>query len=233
MMGATARNLLPRQPDQSDVHLHIGCWLFEPDLGDPTDPTNGGPTSNLVQLVRRVPQVFGVPEGRYRVDVRPFGTPPGTPNTNPAFEGSAEWSAEEFTTLRFESTVRKNRHAVPMATSYDLMPMRQGAARNFPPELEWINKDFWVTGENPAAPRYIDVARYIQTPPRPINGKPVTIWHNSPMLHVPRAEDWAPNGRSNYPQVALTAWTGFTLRPRNLFDSTPLFNPPPEPEPQE
>ncbi len=233
-VGGTARNLLPRQADNSDVHLHVGCWVFEPDLGDPTNPKEGGPKSNVVQLVRRMPLVYREPgslhDGRYRVDVRPFGTPPGSPLTTPALEGSAEWVPEEFTTLRIESTVRKNRHPKPLASAYDLMPIRSGTVRHFPQELEAANKDFWVTGEVPTTPRYFEVTRYVQNPPRAIDKKPVVVFHNSPLLHVPRAEDLAPNGVSNYPHVALTSWTGFTLRPRNLFDSTPLFEAVPEPE---
>src|SRR5205807_9884686 len=37
-LGPTGRNIFNRQDDQGDTHLHIGCWRFEPDLGDPTVP---------------------------------------------------------------------------------------------------------------------------------------------------------------------------------------------------
>ena len=53
----------------------------------------------------------------------------------------------------------------------------------------------------------------------------LTVWHSSPVLHSIRAEDLGPDGVSNWNGVALTSWSGFALRPRNLFDSTPLYTP--------
>ena len=58
---------------------------------------------------------------------------------------------------------------------------------------------------------------------RTLKGHPVTIWHNSPLLHLPRAEDFGTDGVSSGRGAAITAWSSFILRPRNLFDSTPLY----------
>lgn len=41
-IGPTGRNIYDRRPDHGDTHLHIGCWRFEPDLGDPTAPPSLG-----------------------------------------------------------------------------------------------------------------------------------------------------------------------------------------------
>ena len=224
-LGATGRNLRPLQRDESDCHLHIGCWMYQPDLGDPTNPDLGGPAHNVVQLVSRLPANPGVANGKFKIDRRPFGTPPCTELDKPALEGAAVWVPEEFTTLRVESAVRKNGNPIPQATSYDLVPIRYGSVRNIQPLYEFANKDFWVTaGTTGPETRFSNVPSYVADPPRPIDRTPVTVWHNSPALHMHRAEDFAPNGVSNYPHVAITAWTGFMLKPRNLFDSTPLFN---------
>jgi len=226
-LGATARNLRPRQPDGSDVHLHVGCWMFEPDLGDPTNPDAGGPEHNVVQLVRRVPVNPGREDGKFKVERRPFGTPPCTEPDKPALEGPADWVAEEFTTLRVESTVRKNNNPTPQPTSYDLVPVRTGSMRHIQPVFEFANHDFWVTagGTGPES-RYVEVPSYVGNPPRPVDRTPVTVWHNAAALHVPRAEDFAVDGVSNFPNGAVAAWAGFLLKPRNLFDSTPLFTAP-------
>ena len=53
-----------------------------------------------------------------------------------------------------------------------------------------------------------------------------TIWLCAPALHVARTEDFGTeNGTDNYRGVAITNWTGFILKPRDLFDGTPLYTP--------
>ena len=220
-LGATAHNLLPLQQNQGDIHLHVGCWRFDPDMGDPvTGAAFGGPEQNLVQIVRRLPRTPDVPDGRYYQDVQPFGAG----RDGIAREGFALWRPEEFTTLRIESTVRKNGNPVPHPTAYDLTPIRNGSVRNFPAEYDFVNKDFWVTWTDPSHTTFVRVADYAQGR-RPLEKHTLTVWHNAPLLHSIRAEDLGPDGVSNWNGVALTSWSGFMLRPRNLFDSTPLFAP--------
>jgi hypothetical protein len=220
-LGATAHNLLRFQPDQRDTHLHVGCWRFDADLGDPTGgPALGGPEQNVVQVVRRLPRTRDVPDGKFYLDVQPFGAE----RDGVAREGFALWRAEEFTTLRIESTVRKNGNPSPHATAYDLLPVRNGSVRNFPAEYDFVNKDFWVTLTEPQQTTFTQVPTYAADR-RPIDKQPVTVWHNAPLLHSVRAEDLGPDGVTNWTGVALTSWTGFTLRPRNLFDSSPLYTP--------
>ncbi len=218
-LGATARNHSARHADGNDVHLHVGCWMFDPELTDPKAPDAGGVPQNRYSLVRRLPRSPGVANGLFRIDVRPFGASA----KGPALEGSALWLPEEFTVLRVESATRTNGNGQP--TAYDLVPVRHGSVRNFPTAgFDWVNKDFWVTHRVKGPARYIQVPSYVGKPPRPLEGKPITVWHNSALLHVPRAEDFGPDGRSNGMGVALTSWASFVLKPRNLFDRTPLFN---------
>ena len=47
-----------------------------------------------------------------------------------------------------------------------------------------------------------------------------TLWHHAPVLHVPKDEDFGVNGTQNYDGVAITAWAGCDLKPRNFFSST-------------
>ena len=54
----------------------------------------------------------------------------------------------------------------------------------------------------------------------------VVLWYMSSVLHIPRTEDGhMDNGKvmSGAGGVALTSWSGFDLRPRNLFPTTPLY----------
>jgi hypothetical protein len=221
-LGPTGRNIFNRQDDLGDTHLHIGCWRMEFDLGDPVTGV-GGPRDNEVLLVRRV---FEEGPEHFTQVARPFDKN----GQGQACEGSARWNAEEFTTLRVQSRVRKNAHGRPL--SFDLIPQRFGALRRLQPEggshganMDFINNDFWVTRTEPNFTSYIDVPQYaIQR--RPLAGYPTTVWHCTPALHFPRGEDFgSEDGKNSYAGLALTFWTGFYVKPRDLFDSTPLYQP--------
>jgi hypothetical protein len=214
-VGATGHNFFRRQEDQRDVHLHAGCWRFDPDLSDPADPGAGGPDKNIIRLVRRVPNQA---PGTFRIEVNPFNPGPNGEST----EGAANWVADEFTILRMESTVRKNGNDKPHPTAYDLIPLRYGSVRHFQNVYEFANRDFWVTRTDPAHTTFARVPKYVEGR-RPVDRTPATIWHISAAIHVARAEDFGPDGLTNGSGVALTTWAGFILRPRNLFDSTPLY----------
>jgi hypothetical protein len=219
-IGATAHNIFDKQTDGRDVHLHVGCWRWDPMLCEAGTPEIGGPTHNRVLLVRRVPKTK-MPNGQFRVDIAPFN-----PNEKrQATEGYADWKPEEFTVLRVESTARKNSSKNPRYTAYDLIPTRLGAVRNYPWKYAFANHDFWVTHTRGNHLKYSEVPLYA-TASQPIDGKACTIWHNSASLHVPRGEDYGPDGMSSGKGAAITNWTGFLLKPVNLFDSTPLYKAP-------
>jgi hypothetical protein len=50
----------------------------------------------------------------------------------------------------------------------------------------------------------------------------VVLWYMSSMYHEPHNED-GEYVNNQWKGVALTMWSGFDLRPRNLFDRTPLY----------
>jgi Cu2+-containing amine oxidase len=139
---------------------------------------------------------------------------------------------EEFTTLRVASKVRKNSHSRPI--SYDLISQRLGGIRHlqreggtYDADMDFINQDFWVTRTESGFTDYIDVPRYAKGR-RSLAGMPSTIWLCTPALHVARSEDFGTdNGTNSYGGVAITTWAGFTLKPRDLFDGTPLYTPTP------
>jgi hypothetical protein len=49
----------------------------------------------------------------------------------------------------------------------------------------------------------------------------MVVWYLSPMHHLPRDEDGEYQG-GFWKSVAMLVWGGFDLRPRSLFDRTPL-----------
>ncbi len=216
-VGATAHNFFDKQKDQRDVHLHVACWRWDPELTEGGDIMSGGPAVNRVFLVRRLPRTPS-PSGRFRVDVTPFNAN----ELGQASEGYADWKPEEFTVLRVQSTVRKNASKSPQFTAYDAIPMRLGSVRNYPWKYDFANHDFWVTRRQLSHTKYRDVPLYA-TYGRPVEKTPTTIWHNAASYHLPRGEDYGPDGASRNAGAAITSWAEFMLKPVNLFDSTPLY----------
>jgi hypothetical protein len=221
-LGPTGRNLLMRQPDLGDTHLHIGCWRMEPDLGDPVSKI-GGPRDNDILLARRY---FDETKEEFSQLAKPFGKD----GQGQACEGSARWVPEEFTTIRVQSRSRKNSHGRPI--SFDIFPQRIGSIRQlqneggtFGSNMDFINNDFWVTRTESGFTSYVDVPRYASQH-RPLTGQPTTIWLCTSALHFPRSEDFdSRDGKTNYTGVATTFWMGFFIKPRDLFDGSPLYQP--------
>jgi hypothetical protein len=223
-IGPTARNIFNRRTDGGDTHLHIGCWRFEPDLGDPVKKV-GGPKDNDILIARRV---LDEEKEKFAQVVRPFNKN----SRGEACEGSARWVPEEFTTLRVASKVRKNSHGRPI--SYDVISQRLGAVHQlqreggtYDEDMDFINQDFWVTRTESGFTDYLDVPRYAKAR-RPLTGQPATVWLCTPAIHVARTEDFGTDtGTNSFGGVAITTWAGFMLKPRDLFDGTPLYTPPP------
>jgi Cu2+-containing amine oxidase len=222
-IGPTGRNIFSRQKDQTDTHLHVGCWRFEPDLGDPVGKS-GGPRENEVLLVRRV---LDEEKERFTQVARPFNKN----GRGEACEGSARWDPDEFTTLRVASRARKNAHGRSVA--YDVVSHRYGATHRlqreggtYDSDMDFVNQDFWVTRTESGFTDYIDVPRYAKDR-RPLTGHPTTVWLSTPALHVARTEDFgADTGTNSFTGVAMVTWAGFYIKPRDLFDGSPLYTPP-------
>jgi Cu2+-containing amine oxidase len=178
---------------------------------------NGGGAHNEIKLVRRLFE-----NNRFRLDVAPFAG-----DAEGAREGKAKWVAKEFTTLRAESKTVANLRGQKVA--YDLVTTRQGASSDFLPignarnaNMDFINYDYFVThspkGDYYPFHRVPELAKKGQA----LAGQRTTVWHSVVALHVPRDEDFSTSG-DNWAGAALTSWVEFMLRPRNLFDSTPLY----------
>jgi hypothetical protein len=229
-LGFTAHNFFHRGKSNSqtakdgDVHLHVGCWRMDFDLSaEGAAGKTGGPAKNDYRLISRRPSSKGQP---FQVVDEPFGADPEQEQTE-VLEGKARWRPEEFTTLCVRSTEATCGTGRPIA--YDLIPSRLGSVRNLPAfgdtngkAMAFVNYDFWVT-RSAAQPRpYHDVPALAKEQ-RPLAGQPATVYYSAPGIHVPRGEDYGVDGTTKGRGVALTTWIEFTLRPRDLCDSTPLY----------
>src|SRR5262249_5673437 len=140
---------------------------------------------------------------------------------NKGKEGFADFVPEKFTSLRIINDKRKNAKGEPLA--YDLMPMRSGNGRHFGgTKEECTQHDYWVTAANNKELKYYDLPTYVKDG-APVMNADVVIWHSTPMHHEPRGED-GKTVNGVFTGATPIGWSGFELRPRNLFDGTPFFD---------
>jgi Cu2+-containing amine oxidase len=104
-------------------------------------------------------------------------------------------------------------------TYYQLIPLpTQGLAQH---QEAFTKPDFWVTRYSPTQMSAKDLVSYT-TPPVPVTDTDIVIWYRGSVHHHPRDEDGeVVNGL--WHGVALVMWTGFMLKPHDLFDRTPFY----------
>jgi primary-amine oxidase len=130
-------------------------------------------------------------------------------------ETGVEWNAERFTALHIHDMTLKNENG--KASGYHLMPQRWGTPRH---REDFSRYDFWVTVANPLELLGDLLPTYVSRP-EPLDGKDIVVWYYGGVHHLVRDEDGRPvDGK--WDGDAHIMWTGFTLKPHNLFSRTPL-----------
>jgi len=228
-LGSTGYNS-PVRP--FEAHMHNALWYVDFNLAtstvgpehnsvmlmkhfEPSDPANpNDPTDPNNPCLLNPSATFTASDC-----MRPF---------NNGVEGFADWNDKEFTHLNIRNTEVEN--AQGNNISYDLMPMRAGSARHVE---NFSQHDFWVTVAKSNEEDYAfgfenrdSPPPYITLLPESINDKDIAFWYMSSNHHLPRDEDHEYAQPVRLPGVALVMWSGFDLYPRNLFDDTPLHEPP-------
>jgi Cu2+-containing amine oxidase len=104
-------------------------------------------------------------------------------------------------------------------TYYQLIPLpTQGLAQH---QEAFTKPDFWVTRYDPTQMSAKDLVSYTN-PPVSVSNTDIVIWYRGSVHHHPRDEDGEiVNGA--WHGVALVMWTGWMLKPHNLFDRTPFY----------
>jgi len=197
-VGATSHNapLLPPSLSPWDIHMHNPIWRLDVDLnGWPNDSVSlGTHTENL-----------------------PSST---AADTDPLFdfEGSSSWNPQAFNSLDVTDKFLKNGKGDQ--TAYQLIPLPTGGGLSRHQE-SFTQQDFWVTHYNWTEMSAKDLPSYV-LPAEPVTDTDVVLWYKGSIHHHPRDEDGEiVNG--NWHGVALVMWTGFMLKPHNLFDRTPFY----------
>jgi Cu2+-containing amine oxidase len=132
-------------------------------------------------------------------------------------EGSRQWNAAAFTSLLIHDSALRNLQG--HTSGYHLVPLRTGTPRH---QENFTKSDFWVTRYKatemfvPSLPTYI-------SPAESVSNNDVVVWYYSAAHHTPRDEDGRYVSNAFQPTVAQVMWTGFMLKPHDLFDKTPLY----------
>jgi primary-amine oxidase len=196
-VGSTGTNYSTRE---FEGHMHNGLWRINMVLGERGE--------NSVYVVEHTETKIGA--GKAESAVRPF---------NKGFEGAEDWHADRFTSLRITNEKKSHTRKLPIA--YDLVSMRMGNARHYGDKEECTLHDFWITGNRKDEIYYPKVHEYVVKGKSVMNAD-IVLWHSTPCHHEPRSED-GKMVADTFVGSTPVAWSGFDLRPRNLFDGTPHF----------
>ena len=196
-VGSTGRNYSTRE---FEGHMHNGLWRVDVNLD--------GPNHNSVYVMEHIET--NKDPGKAKTVMRPF---------NKGVEGFEDWHADKFTMLNITNDKKKNARRMPI--SYDVVPLRMGNARHHGAGEECTRHDFWVTVNRKGEMLYPKVHEYVKKGEKIMNAD-VVIWHSSACHHEPRSEDGEMRDGTLVGSTPV-AWSGFDLRPRNLFDRTPHF----------
>jgi Cu2+-containing amine oxidase len=209
-VGATGQNL---PGHRFEAHTHSAHWRVDIDLFD------GNKNSAMLMRHLEEPGSMGAQDLK-----EPF---------NGGMEGGVDWDPKEFTMIRVDCEKRNARNET---IGYDLMPLRWGTPRHVE---EFTRHDLWVSRSHPERPMEFLFANLpnIVKDEEMVEETDIVLWCNAAMHHEPRNEDGKPDSTVRFwpwddawEGSAIVMWSGFDLRPRNLFDRTPFYPyPPPRP----
>ena len=97
-----------------------------------------------------------------------------------------------------------------------VLHLRSGSARH---SEDFTKKDFWVTRFRGATAELLadNLPNYIADQQSTVNAD-IVVWYTGSVHHENNERDEDDN-------TTPVLWTGFELRPKNLFDRTPFFTP--------
>jgi primary-amine oxidase len=118
------------------------------------------------------------------------------------------WNAKSFTMLEIRDGTLRNSN--DKSTTWDLMPSVSGTPVHdeaFTKNTFWVTPYVWWQMLGDELPRYVDRGD-------PVLSRDVVLWYYAGLHHLIRDEDT---------EMTHLMWTGFMLRPSNLWSTTPLF----------
>jgi primary-amine oxidase len=193
-VGATAVNL-PGVP--FEPHMHNPMWRLDIDLnGWPEDSVDFGTHTEFVP------------------------SPPQATDTDPLIPLSTglDWDPHAFNQLDVWDAHLVNVHK--HRTFLQLIALPTGGLSRH--QESFTQKDFWVTRYNPSQMWATQLPSYV-SPPQNVSDTDIVVWYKGSIHHHPRDEDGEMVGPYGWHGEALVMWTGWMLKPHDLFDRTPLY----------
>lgn len=205
---------------------YVQAWVFRDDGG--VEGRVGATARNLPG--RELEAHMHTPFWRLDIDLNGFagdsaargahvenvsGTP-ATDNASPInTEDSVDWTDREFTTLHIHDATLVNSRG--HNAGYHLMPLRWGTARH---QEMFTRNDFWVTRYKATEMLAKNVLAYVSN--ESVSNTDIVVWYKGAVHHLVRDED-GQFVSGFFKGEAHLMWTGWLLKPHNLFDSTPLY----------
>ncbi len=202
-VGSTGHNYGSRE---FEGHMHTGLWRVDVNLG--------GPDNNTVQVMEHIEPMGAQPDDKVKAKTvhRPF---------NAGKEGFEDFDCGKFTMLNIVNTKMKNVRKQPV--SYDVVVPRMGTPRHHGGGNEDCTlHDFWVTRSRASELQYVNVPKYVAKEENIVDTD-VVLWLSTACHHEPRSEDGEMNKEGDFTGATPIAWSGFELRPRNLWDRSPFY----------
>jgi primary-amine oxidase len=154
-----------------------------------------------------------VEEFNYQLD-KP-GSPSATHSWTPILkETSRSASSEGFRSWRVVN--RESKNALGLPRSYEIIPGGNGIFRGSESE-KYAQAELWVTryheNEYPNEKRSLRAALPSYLNDESVDGEDIVVWYVVHVHHLPRTED--------HPGMPVE-WVGFTLKPRDFLDASPV-----------
>lgn len=140
-------------------------------------------------------------------------------DTEPAIatEDGRDWDPHAFNELHVSDANLKNGKGHP--TSLQLIAWPTGGLSRH--KEAFTQHDFWVTHYNGTQMWASNLPSYV-SPPEAVANSDIVVWYKGSIHHHPRDEDGEIVG-GWFQGEALIMWTGWILKPHNLFDRTPFY----------
>jgi primary-amine oxidase len=127
-------------------------------------------------------------------------------------EGGLQWDAKSFTMLEIRDQTLKNANG--KNSEWHLMPAVSGIPEhneNFTKSTFWVTPYHWSEMLGEELQTY--TAPYV-APAEAVLNKDIVVWYYGGLHHMIRDEDQS---------MTQLMWTGFMLKPANVWSKTPLF----------
>jgi len=196
-MGATGQNL---SGDELTTHAHNAIWRIDIDLN--------GVTNNTARL-----QHLENP-------ANPAGAANDTATPIAVAQGFT-WSPRAHDAVEITNPVFKN--AQGHLSSYQLFPMVTGGGLTQHFERFTYN-EFWITPYNPGQFAAKNLPTYVAGS-QPVTNTDIVVWYKGSLHHHPRDEDGVFDQNNHWHGTTGVMWTGFMLKPHDLFDCSPFYKP--------